>query len=75
MRVAPAIMLTNAQRSELEQLSLNRRSEVRVSERARVILLAGSGLQNVEIARRLGVDRMTVALWRVRFVEWGVAGF
>jgi len=74
MRVAPAIALTDAQRSELESLASGRRTEVRVSERARIILQASEGRQNKQIAEQLGVDRVTVALWRRRYVEWGVAG-
>jgi transposase len=74
MRVAPAIALTDAQRSELESLASGRRTEVRVSERARIILQAAEGRQNKQIAEQLGVDRLTAALWRRRYVEWGVAG-
>lgn len=74
MRVAPAITLTEAQRSELETLAAGRRTEVRVSERARIILLASEGKQNKQIATLLGLDRVTAALWRGRYARWGVAG-
>ncbi len=74
MRVAPVITLTDLQRSELESLAAGRRTEVRVSERARIILLAGSGKQNTQIADLLGIDRVTVATWRRRYLQWGVVG-
>jgi transposase len=74
MRTAPAIILTDSQRVELESLATGRRSEVRVSERARIILLAAAGKQNKQIAIQLGIDRVTAATWRQRFVNWGVAG-
>ena len=74
MRIAPAITLTDLQRSELESLSSGRRTEVRVSERAQIILLAAAGKQNKQIADLLGIDRVTAALWRGRFAQWGVVG-
>lgn len=43
-------------------------------QRARIVLLAGKGLANVAIARRLGVDVDTVSKWRKRFVTEGLAG-
>lgn len=43
-------------------------------QRARIVLLAGKGLANVAIARRLGVDVDTVSKWRKRFVIEGLAG-
>jgi hypothetical protein len=38
MRVAPSISLSEAQRTELESLASSRRTEVRISERACIIL-------------------------------------
>jgi hypothetical protein len=42
--------------------------------RARVVLLAGAGLRDAEIARRLGVSRQTVGTWRHRWQSAGLAG-
>jgi transposase len=36
--------------------------------RARIVLAAADGLNNTEIARRLGVDADTVRLWRMRWL-------
>ena len=36
--------------------------------RARIVLLAGEGLGNKEIAARLGIDPATVGKWRRRFL-------
>lgn len=74
MRVAPAISLSAEQRAELESLAAGRRIEVRVSERARIILLAASGKQDKQIAEELAVDRLTAGRWRRRYLTWGVAG-
>lgn len=74
MRVAAQITLTVEERSQLEKLAASRRSEVRVVERAKMILLASEGLQHKEVAARLGCDYRTVGRWRQRFLQLGVAG-
>ena len=74
MRVAPAIELSSEAQLELEKLSRRRTTPVRVVQRSRIILLAGKGMQNKEIAERLGIAPRMAALWRDRFRELGVAG-
>lgn len=74
MRQAISISLTDEQRTALTNLASGRRTEVRVSERARIVLLASAGRQDKQIAEELGVDRETCARWRARFLEFGVAG-
>jgi transposase len=46
----------------------------RRSQRAAIVLLAGQGLANGEIARRLGVSRPAVITWRSRYAEGGLGG-
>jgi transposase len=74
MRVAPAIGLTEEQRRQLESYGRGRSVAVRLSLRARVILLAAGGWQNRQIGRELRVGRDTVARWRKRFALAGIAG-
>jgi transposase len=45
-----------------------------LAQRARIVLLAGDGLPNVEIAERVGVSRPTVTSWRARYARSGIAG-
>jgi transposase len=45
----------------------------RRSQRAAIVLLAGQGLANGEIARRLGVSRPAVITWRSRYAEGGLS--
>lgn len=71
MRKAPTVALSDEVRERLEKLSRGRSVEVRVAERATIVLLAAGGLENTEIAARLGVRRHTVGKWRTRFVEGG----
>jgi len=44
-----------------------------LARRARIVLLAGEGVPNTEIARRVGVSRPTVIGWRERYLEGGTA--
>src|SRR5690242_12864485 len=44
-----------------------------LAQRARIVLPAGQGLSNTEIAARVGVSRPTVLHWRDRYLEGGVA--
>ena len=75
MRVAPTVTLTEAQRRELSALARARSAQpARIVQRAKLVLLAADGLQNKEIAQRLGASRFLVARWRERFVELGIAG-
>ena len=45
-----------------------------IAQRARIILLAGEGMANLAIARKLTIGRPTVLLWRERFKGQGTAG-
>ena len=44
-----------------------------LAQRARIVLLAGQGMSNTEIATRVGVSRPTVIHWRDRYAEGGLA--
>ena len=74
MRIAASVTLTPEQRSKLEAYARGRSVAQRLVERARIILLAAEGKQNDEIANQLDIGRHTVARWRVRFLNLGVAG-
>ena len=73
MKVAVAVVLSAAEREELEKLTRSRKVAVRVAERSWIILLAAEGKQNQEIAKICGVTRRTVGVWRRRFAEKRVA--
>ncbi|WP_340524879.1 LuxR C-terminal-related transcriptional regulator, partial [Cupriavidus necator] len=73
MRVAPAILLSEQERTELETLAAAD-SAPRLVQRARIVLLAASGEQNKAIASRLGIGRAQVARWRERYALTGLAG-
>jgi len=74
MRKAKEIILSQAQRQEMERLANGRRAEVRVAERARIVVLAAAGRRNDEIAAALGIDRRKAGRWRDRYAASGLAG-
>lgn len=74
MRVAPEIVLTEDERAELMKLTSSRLTSVRLSQRARIVLLAAEGMQNLQIAEHLGIGRIQVARWRGRYAEMRFAG-
>jgi len=74
MRVAAAVDLNSEQRAELQRLIRRRTTPMRVVERCRIVLLAGEGMQDLQIARQLEVAPRMAARWRARFLQLGVAG-
>jgi transposase-like protein/transposase len=71
---AASIELCADERRALEDWTRRRTSAAALSLRARIVLACAAGESNTEIARRLGVHRNTVALWRRRFLEFRLDG-
>jgi transposase len=74
MRIAPEIILTNQERAELMKLVRSRLTSVRLEQRAGIVLLAADGFQNIDIADMLGIGRVQVARWRLRYAHDRLAG-
>jgi transposase len=74
VRIAPVVVLSEERQAELTQLVRSKLTSVRLSQRARIVLLAAQGLQNKDIAQQLGVGRVQVARWRERYLESGLEG-
>jgi transposase len=74
VRIAPAVSLTEAERTQLTRYAHGRTVPVRVSQRAKMVLLAADGTQTKEIAQVLATAPATVARWRFRFLQQGMAG-
>jgi transposase len=66
---ASEIVLSDDERSNLERLVRRRKVSRGEAQRAAIVLNAADGLNNCEIATRVGVTRQTVRLWRERFAE------
>lgn len=74
MRVAAPVVLTEEQEQTLQQWTRGRTLPARQVERARVILLAATGKQDLEIASEIGISDQKAARWRKRFLKMGLAG-
>ena len=69
-----AVRLTASQRRVLEGRLRRPTAQQREVLRARIVLAAADGEQNIQIAGRLGLAVNTVSKWRKRFVEEGLGG-
>src|SRR4051794_31645613 len=71
---ATAIVLTEEERVELEGLARSTKTQYRLRQRARIVLLGAEGLATRAIARTVGCTIGTASKWRVRFAERRRAG-
>lgn len=71
---ATSIVLTEAERAELDGLVRSTKTEHRRRLRARIVLLAADGVATREIGRRVGCTTGTASKWRVRYGEHRLAG-
>ena len=67
MRIAAQVVLTREQRAKLEVYARGRSTPARVVLRARIVLLAAEGKQDLKIAHLLSIVPRTAARWRSRF--------
>lgn len=74
MKVACEIVLDEQERSTLDKWSKGRMTAARVVMRAKIVLLAATGMENKNIAAELGIGRDTVGQWRRRFLDRRLAG-
>ena len=71
---AVRIELSDAERSELHARARRRKIARADAMRAEIVLLAAGGMTNLAIAERLGITRVTVAIWRKRFAAGRLDG-
>ena len=70
----PPVPVSDGQRQVLETLARSSAAEHREVVAARALLLAAEGKANTAIGEQVGVSPTTVASWRERFGEDGLAG-
>ena len=71
---ATRIILTDAEHAELNGLVRSTKTEHRLRQRARIVLLAANGLATRVIGRKVGCTTGTASKWRVRYAEHRLAG-
>jgi transposase len=74
MRRACEIVLSDEERKTLQRWARGRSTPARQVLRARIVLMAADGHDNIDIAPAVGTDRLTVARWRTRFAAQRLAG-
>jgi transposase len=65
---APAVELTDDERSELTGWARRSKSANALAVRSRIVLAAADGLGNTAIAAKVGVEVGTARKWRARFI-------
>jgi transposase len=73
-RTTLSIVISEAEREVLNAWSRSRKLPWRQVQRAKIVLLAVSGLPNKDIALQLKISRPTVQLWRGRFLDLRLKG-
>lgn len=71
-RKALPVTLTDAAQAQLQQWVRAQYTPQQVVLRSRIVLLAAEGMQDLEIAQELSINRHTAGLWRRRFCQGGL---
>jgi transposase len=71
---ATPIRLTQEERAELEALARSTKTQYRLRQRARIVLLAADGMATRAIGREAGCTTGTASKWRVRYAERRLTG-
>lgn len=74
MRVAPQVTIPATDQEQLEKWSRGHKTPSQLKMRARIVLLAAEGLQNRQIASKLGIVEDTASKWRGRYIDQGLVG-
>ena len=74
MRVATKIELDSEEEQQLKRLVRSGKTPARLTERARIVLLAAAGQENVHIGATLGISRQKAGRWRERYAQKRFAG-
>lgn len=73
-RPVPPVALASSDRQQLVAMSRSRNMPHALVRRAKIVLLAADGFSNTTIADKLGLSKLTVGLWRRRFLDQGPVG-
>ena len=68
-RPKPVLTLSDDKRQKLRTWADRPKSAQRLATRARIVLACAEGLDNKDVAARLGINTATVGKWRRRFLD------
>lgn len=67
--IAAAVIIPEAIRTILSKFARSRTFPARQVQRAKIILLAADGLDNMQISKQAGLGQDSVSKWRSRFIK------
>ncbi len=73
-RPKKVLVLSQEERTQLESMASSRSLPHGLVRRARIVLMAADGKSNIAIAEELGLSRLSVGVWRRRYMEEGAQG-
>ena len=68
------LQLSTEDRAQLNAIAHSRSMPHSLVVRAHIVLLAADGVSNTAIAKKLGISRPVVGLWRRRYLQQGLQG-
>ena len=71
---AREVNISETEKAQLEKLAFRPKTQRRLAQRARCVLLCAEGMKVLHVARQVGMTAVTVRKWRDRFVEHGLDG-
>lgn len=71
-RSAPRIVLSSAERAELQRVATNPEGPPAIRQRSRALLACADGKTNIEVGREVGLSSGTVGKLRARFLSKGL---
>jgi len=73
-RPTPELVLSDEERETLKRWARRPKSAQALALRCRIVLECERGGTNIDVAQRLGISRVTVGMWRNRFIHKRLAG-
>jgi transposase len=63
------LIVSPSERKRLEAWTRRRKTAQAIATRSRIVLLCASGMQNIDVAEKMGVSKQMVGKWRQRFID------
>ena len=63
------LIVSPSERKRLEAWTRRRKTAQALATRSRIVLLCAAGMQNIDVAEKLGVSKQMVGKWRQRFID------
>jgi transposase len=68
------LIISPSERKRLDAWTRRSKTAQALATRSRIVLLCGSGMQNIDVAEKLSVSKQMVGKWRQRFIDHRLDG-